>query len=229
MDFIETIISGVVGGLLVLLFQKYWDYRSKKLDEGENKIISPERNLKYLPKNISQHLYPGIDLVKAIEILGQPERTIEEVIIPYDYESVKAKYLKFSFLNAIVSIISKEGKQIDSITIQSMLDDKHPLELIYPLASENSILGKVLVNYEMVEQANNHFYNQTVRDAYFGIECYYGRVGKYNYFTFFGGHIEFEKFNKYLIENDPAIFLNEPIYSYSISNEEKLTIYDWII
>ena len=130
----------------------------------------------------------------------------------------------YEFLNADILVTALDNTSINSITIQSKLIDSHPIRCVYPLNEHvTGLIGDVTVTNDMVERCINSYSNYSARDAYFCIEMYYGNIGRYNYYTFFGNDID--KVHEYMESNNPAVFLDSPVYSFCISSTEKLAPY----
>lgn len=234
-DFILSVSSGIIGGLVVLLFQRYWDFKDKKKrevkenserqrEQEQSMIIDPTRNVKYVDTNIVNSLLPGTSIIRMKDILGTPESYYREIMNPNTEDFVNTNAYYYNFLNGKILITSKEDTSIDSITIQSSLDINYPIKLIYPFNEHiTGYLGEVRVTEAIIRSCVSSFSHRTARDAYFGIETYFGNIGQYYNYTFFGNDVE--KIYNYTNNKDIKIFLNCVIYSFCISSIEHLSPY----
>lgn len=234
-DFVLSVLSGIIGGLTVLLFQRYWDFNDRKkqdaknflekqLEQERNKIIDPTRNIKFVDTNIVNSLLPGTSIVKMKDILGTPEYYRKEIMDRDTENFIQTNVYNYNFLNGEILITSKNDTSIDSITIQSSLDDNHPIKLIYPFNEHaTGFLGEVYITEGILSSYVSSFSQITARDAYFGIESYFGNIGKYYNYTFFASDIE--KIREYEKNKDFKIFLNSVIYSFCISSIQNFSPY----
>ena len=234
-DFILSLTSGIVGGLIVLLCQRYWDFNDKKKQEAKeslkrqeelkkNKIINPADNIKYVNINIVNSLLPGTSISRMKDILGTPDSLSNELFTPNSEELIYTNVYYYEFLNGKIVITSKNDISIDSITIKSDLLTEYPIKIVYPLNEHpTGYLGEVQITSDIIRSSVSCFTMTTARDAYFGIEAYFGNIGKYYNYTFFGH--DFEKIISYDKDKDINIFIDSIIYSFCISSIENFSPY----
>jgi hypothetical protein len=224
-DFVLSVISGAVGGLIVLLFQKVWDYNDKRREEAietaekqKKLIISPHKHLQYVESRIIDHLLPGTSIEKMKDILGVPDFTgHQSVITDLSEEATLTNTYSFKFLNADLLLTSVDNQSIDSITISSNDITEYPVEF-YSDSPNSNVLGKMKVEQDIVDHVVFHTVNRTVRDAYFCIELYWGWAGQYQYFTLFGN--DFDAVIKYQKSPNLKHLVGRVVTSYCISNKE---------
>lgn len=233
-DFIQNVLSGIIGGVAVLVVQKILDFREKsrqdeklrleKLSEQErNSIIDPARNYKYVHADIANSLLPGTSIAKMKEVLGIAESHHKGYISVFGEELINSYVYYYEFLNAKIVIASDDDNLISSVTIESKLLPTHPIRCIYPFSDDIGDLGKLKVTDHMIESYTNVVADSTARDTWFAIELYYGRIGRYYKYTFFGSEVE--KIQEYHVNNNAAVFLNSTIYSFCIASKERSAYY----
>lgn len=237
-DFVQSVISGVLGGLAVLVFQKYWDFseknkeremlRAEKLQEVEDrKIIDPAKGHKYVHADIANSLLPGTAIAKMKDVLGIPDSHYKGYISVFGEVLPDSYVYYYEFLNAEIVVTINDENLISSVTVESKLIQTHPIRCIYPFSDDNSILGELTVTEEIMERCAHHVADYTVRDAWFAIEVYFGRIGRYSQYTFFGSEVE--KIQEYQSTHDPSVFLNSTIDGFCISSDEKSAYYIGVV
>jgi hypothetical protein len=196
-DFFLSIISGAIGGLIVLLFQKIWEFFEKKkqnslrqAEQLKKLIISPQKHLHHLERRIIDHLLPGTSVEKMKEVLGVPDFTThEKVITELSDVAILTNTYSFKFANANLLLTSVDNKSLDSITVSTNYIPEHPIEF-YHAGTPTNILAQMTFSKDLEDYVEKHTVNRTMRDAYFCIELYLGRSGQYQYFTLFGHDLE---------------------------------------
>ncbi|MGY3215272.1 hypothetical protein [Mucilaginibacter sp. HD30] len=222
-DFILSLTSGVIGGLIVLLFQKFWDFNDKKkqIVEDELKakrqlVVSPQQHLRYVESRIVEHLLPGTSMDKVKTILGVADYTnFSHVMTELSEEATLTNTHYFKFRNADILVTSIDNRSIDSTTISSHQVSEYPIEYLFD-GVPNNIMGQMTFDEENAMYVEAHESNKTMRDAYFAIELYYGRGGQYRYYTLFGN--DFDKVNLHIEDKDISHFAGCEINSYCISS-----------
>lgn len=223
-EFWISLISGIAGGLIVLLAQNAIEKYKKEKDQKNEKIIKSTRFGKILAENTLESLEVGLSVDKMKEILGIPDFIFKE-----EYSGLIDKkpsnYFTYNFSNAIVRITSQNNLSIDTISILSRDDRTNLIKFFLNNyeASSGGILGRTKLNKEIIKNVINHYSNRTAREMYFGVETYYGRFGNYLNYTYFGS--SFNHIEKYEKTNDPKDLLGSTIEGFCISNAEGFAPY----
>ncbi len=226
-EFLMGVLSGVSGGLLVLGVERLIHHRDKKKEEAQKaKSLEQERfvrsTVKTLPPDILDHLSISTSLDKIKEMLGTPNQAGTSTQTEFTDEPIKTNIYYFYFTNANIIITSEDNNSTDSVSIFST-DSKHPIEFQLMGAEGMGVLGVDVINLEMIQYAVNHYSNYTSRDMLCGLECYYGRMGNYAYYTYFGA--DFQAIQKHQESNDPQDLVGVSIYGFCISHQKGLAPY----
>jgi hypothetical protein len=234
-EFIQNVVSGIIGGMFVLVVQKVLDIREKKnqdeklrleklTEQEQNRVIDPVRNHKYVHAEIANSILPGSSIAKMKEVLGIAESHYKGYISVFGEELLESYVYYYEFLNARIVITSADDNMISSMTIESKLVPAHPIRCIYPFSEDDAPnLGELKVTEDMIERCENVVADFTARDAWFALEVYYGRIGRYYQYTFFGSEVE--RIQEYHANNDSNVFLNSIIYSFCISSSQRSAYY----
>lgn len=146
-SYFQNIVSGAIGGLIVLGIQKYSDKRSKEKERIKNSIVG-RKDLKILSQDFLYQYEPGkITIEKLIEDFGQAQTKSQNN--NFDH------YI-FEFQNAKLEVInSKSSNSVVALTVYSKLDNKYPINCRLSFEEEDQILGKAKISDSIL---NNHFY-----------------------------------------------------------------------
>jgi hypothetical protein len=217
----NEIISGIIGGAIVLILQKIWD---KTEQHKKDRNVSSTINKKILPRDILESLTPGLSLEKAKEFLGIPDNIykLDETYLK-EYIEIEENYktihvYTFKYKNAILKVGSLDNIVIDSISIfQNPKSNEMIRIFVNKYDSSNcGILGVMKVNDEMIEITDKILNFSIIRERLFGLRSYYGRYGNYMYFTyFFSSFIDFDELDEKV---KPTFFKNETIIGFCVSN-----------
>lgn len=190
-ELIISLVSGIVGGLIVLVFQKIWDRKEKRIEQNRSSIINPSKNRKRLPKDILLHLEPGISIEKSREILGVPDNIesckLSEREDDSNSESLIVWIYFYDFKNAGLKLTSRDKLSIDSVSIFVKQDQQPKIEVF---VNKFEQLGKALLGVTKLDQDISEYvkecYNlSTPREGLFGIKTYFGRFGNFMDYVFF--------------------------------------------
>ncbi|MEP6262522.1 MAG: hypothetical protein ABJ092_13155 [Gillisia sp.] len=217
MDFIETVVgnslfqnilSGVIGGLIVLGIQ----IKNEKKQKGKEKIeqsIVGKKKLKILSKDFLYQYEPGkITMEKLIEDFGQPHKR---------YKSAEYENLFFEFQNAKLEVInSSEFNSIVALTVFSKLDYKYPINCRLSFEEDDEILGKAKISDVII---NNHFSFES-HNTPLGFETIIGTHNNYrqtkhlNYYYLVGGNFDNIEKTKNEIINQVCVTENKDVYAF---------------
>jgi len=225
-EFWNSALSGVAGGLIVLLVQKGIELYEKYKRDKEGRVIKLTRYLKTIPNDILDSLEVGISLEKMKEILGIADIVYESKESELFENGRDAFIYLYHFSNGAIKVASKENNSIDTITIFSIFDKKTSIRFYpNPFEEEGSgVLGKTKLSESIFENnVVHHFSERTARETYFGVEVYYGRMGGYLNYTYFGRYSE--NFDKYEETKDPKHLVGALIEGFCISNDEGYAPY----
>jgi hypothetical protein len=213
-----SLVSGTVGGIIVFLVQKFWDVKEKKSEIKKSLTIDPAKNKKILPKDILTHLTPGLSIEKAREFLGIPDNSYLHHEPEFDEATAAPQIYFYNFHNAALKLGSTDRTSIDSITIFAIEGQKQKIE-IFPNQYEQAgrgMLGVAVIDNEIIEHATKHFDMSTGRERIFGIETYFGRLGGYFNYTYFG--TDYKSYDKYNEHNDIQLLKGEVIMGFCVSS-----------
>lgn len=178
----SSIISGIVSGLIAsFIFYLY----QKKKENKEKLIIDVSPNLKSVPKNILDHVRPGLSIEKMREILGVPNYIYDR---EYDEENIISTNLyEYRFKNIFITIVSNDDKSIDSVDAftRSYMDFNVEFS-INPSDNEcRGIIGKSTISSELLGGTSKIETTSLERQEFYKIITYHGRYGHFNQFSFF--------------------------------------------
>ncbi|MET3035329.1 hypothetical protein ABXT08_04460 [Chryseobacterium sp. NRRL B-14859] len=144
--YFQNILSGIIGGLIVLGFQKFLDKKEKQKEKTENSIVG-KKELKILSQDFLYQYEPEkITAEKLIEDFGHPQRR---------FKSEEYEHLIFEFQNAKLEVINnKEYNSVIALTVFSKLDNKYPINCRLSFEEDYQILGKAKISEIII---NNHF------------------------------------------------------------------------
>lgn len=222
----NSIITGAVGGLIVLGVQEIISlYRVQKKSNSE-KLITPKRYThKHITNDVLQELSPGSNLELMRELLGTPIKYNKTDYPVFQEKKIATNSYLFSFKNALLKITSKDNISIDSVTVIAH-DCSIELDKIAFNSPNNEYrLNKARIDQTIIDHLTNHDFIKTRIDASFALQFYIPNP-LYKSFTYFGTSIE--KGFTYLEDKNPSNFTNEIISGFCISNDSEDTyfIYD---
>ncbi|WP_353148562.1 hypothetical protein [Chryseobacterium sp.] len=150
--YIQNILCGVIGGILVLVIQNWIDKKKKEKERIESSIVGM-KHLKILSQDFLYQNEPGkITIEKLIEDFGQPQMK---------YYNNEYNNSTFEFKNAKLEVISnKENGSIIALTVFSKLDSKYPVNCRLSFDQEDEILGKAKISDSIIE---NEFHFESYR------------------------------------------------------------------
>jgi len=217
-ELLISIGSGVIGGILVLLFQKLWDKSEKNKESRKSLIVNPLGNKKILPKDILAYLEPGLSIEKAKEFLGIPDAEYTYHEPEETDESLKPQIYFYNFQNGSLKISSTDKQSVDSVSIFVRENHKQKIE-VFPNSfdkRDRHILGVSVIDDDLINNQRKHYDLSSEREKIFAIETYYGRFGAYLDYAYFG--TDYKSYNKYCETNDIALLKGEVIMGFCVSS-----------
>lgn len=200
MDIISTLVITVIGGLAVWFIIELVK-RSGLRNYKQNKA----------PLNILEHVYPGVTLIKAQEILGAPYIEDKNILI-------------YKFSNLFVQLSTQESKSVSAVTKMLPSLQKHNKFKVYPL---NYVLGELKFGDQNFS-AEDIILDSSSKFVAAWVELYFGNPGYYRDYTFgiFSGagvRYEDEKLHLYLKDKMNVNHLNKLIVKFvSVANKEGI-------
>lgn len=138
----ENIISGIIGGLFVLICQLTYDYiKNKKLEKKKLRVGNSELSIldrdflyKYEPHKYS--------IEKILSDFGQPFKKYND-----RFEELEVEIYQYNFQNAKI-LFSKglDTSEILSVTLFSLLDKKNPTLCRLSFEDNEIEMGKAVIN-----------------------------------------------------------------------------------
>lgn len=207
-SYFQNILSGVIGGLIVLGIQKRSDKREKEKEKIEQSIVG-KKELKILNKDFLYQYEPGkITIEKLIEDFGQPQRK---------YKSQEYENLIFEFQNAKLAVInSTEFNSIVALTVFSKLDNKYPINCRLSFEADDELLGKAKISDVIID---NHFgfesYNtQLGFETIIGTRNNYRQTKHLKYYYLIGGNFDNIEETKNEVINQVCVTEIDDVYSF---------------
>lgn len=159
----ENIISGIIGGLFVLICQLTYDYiKNKRLDRKKLRVGNSEIFIldRYFLDKYEPHKY---SIEKIISDFGQPIKKYKDT-----FEELEVEIYQYHFQNAKV-LFSKEfnTSEIISVTLFSLLDKKNPLLCRLSFEDDEIEMGEASIT-DTIINANVNFENNL---STFGMNC----------------------------------------------------------
>jgi hypothetical protein len=146
---IENIVSGVIGGLFVLLIQYLVEHLKYKKN-SKNSLIVGNQGLKIIDKNFLYTYEPHkISIEKVIEDFGQPIKKYND-----EFDDFKLELYQYNFQNAKVLFSkSNESSEIISITLFSTNDKKNPVLCRISFEDDDIEFGKAKINDTIIKES----------------------------------------------------------------------------
>lgn len=185
MEIITTLIVGiigtVIGGLIVLFFQK----RDEKVKEEKNKLAQNmvgKTSLKIIDRDFLYNYEPSkVSIEKILDDFGQPFKKSKD-------ESEEGKGLilyKYIFQNAKVQFSTYENdSDILSITIFSEEDKKNPITCRRSFDEDEEIFGHAKITDIIIQESTSFENFSSPRDAFAIIKAQYFGYPTIKYYTF---------------------------------------------
>jgi|GEM_PF-6257142 len=176
-EFLQNIFVGFIGGLLVYLYQLY------KEKKKEHRVLNDRiNNSRILPKNIIYKISPGMTMRKIDFFLGVADYSFkinekdlygsEEDIIIHDY----------IFDNCRLRVFEIE-KSVSGFLIEPL---ESGFDLIKPDSnSENQKIYEFAID-DSFSKPQQIITERSARESWFGTIYYFGQLGNYQYFCYYG-------------------------------------------
>ena len=143
-SFFQNVLSGIIGGILILIIQKYTDKNEKNKERINNNTVG-NKKLKILSKDFLYEYEPnGITVEKIIEEFGKPIKVFNA--------QNNSKSNIFEFQNAKVEIFEDlERNSITSITVFSKRDKEFPINCRVSFEEEEKILSEARISEVIIK------------------------------------------------------------------------------
>lgn len=159
----ENIISGIIGGLFVLICQLVFEYfknkrsdrKKLKVGDSELQILDEEFLYKYEPHKYS--------IEKIMSDFGQPFNKYSDL-----YNDFEIEVFQYNFQNAKVLFgKTKDTSEIVSVTLFAIDDKKNPILCRLSFEDDDLEMGKAVINDTIIKETVN-FENHA---STFGMNC----------------------------------------------------------
>jgi hypothetical protein len=163
MDFLNNLISGIIGGIIVLFVQQLLEYRKSHTEEKRNQMVG-KPVFKFLDKNFLYNYEPGkISIEKIFNDFGSPYKKNKGI----DDNGRTLSFYKYIFENAKVEFTTYENEStILSITLFAYYDKKNPLVCLFFPSEEEEFLGKAKINDSIIENEVSFENFSSPRDSF---------------------------------------------------------------
>ncbi|WP_439557168.1 hypothetical protein [Dyadobacter sp.] len=183
----EKIISGIIGGSIVLVFRIIYelvrdnikekkDAKKKDLEE-EKKLRVGEKSLKILGKDILYQYEPNkVSIEKIVEEFGTPTLKYDDDIeAEYVYDEDKTITIyKYEFQNALVLFSTFKNKSdIISITLFSRGTKYAPVNCRLSFEEDDAILGKAVISDIIIKEYNDIKSGFNIHESWTDIKASY--------------------------------------------------------
>jgi len=151
-----------------------------------NELILPNEGSKNIPHNILDYINVSSPIEQAKEILGNPYRVFPSSFSLFTYDTIDATSMLYRFNNFDIAVESEDDISISNVVIQR---GQSSGEVNIPPFQDTSI-GKITLGESTIGDLaracdyNKAKYFRSSKDAYFAMECYFGNLGYYRYYTF---------------------------------------------
>ncbi|WP_312206840.1 hypothetical protein [Epilithonimonas hominis] len=178
-EILFNVLAGFLGGLLVYLYQKFDEEKKSKNFIKENLKSS----LKKLPSNFIHSIEVGMTMDKLKEFIGNPTFStfIDEKEI-FDLDN-QFNINQYKFLNCELIVFNSENSLLGFI-LKPYIENYFEFER-FDSANEQLNIGGYIVD-DTFTNFDEILYEKSMRDTWFGIIEYYGRIGGFNYYCYYG-------------------------------------------
>ncbi|MDR0333528.1 MAG: hypothetical protein LBI15_08690 [Dysgonamonadaceae bacterium] len=149
--YFQNIVSGVIGGVVVLLFQLGFEYLKTKRENREKLKIGNSDLLildKYFLYKYEPHKY---SIEKIISEFGQPFKKEKE-----NFDGIDVETFQYNFKNAKVIFSKKiDSSEIISTTLFSIEDRNNPVLCRLSFEDEELEMGKAIINDTIIRDGIN--------------------------------------------------------------------------
>lgn len=167
-EILISIISTIVGGLLVYFVQKYLEHR-KKIN------IRPSKAEKIINSDIFDYIQPDTSLKKVEQILGPPQKQFDCLNILDDNDETDRKGFIYNFENCFIKITTSNYETVETITVSTKALSKNKLRFnYYELLEKDITLGKSKIDQSLINDGSGYCEVRTTKDISFGLVNSYG-------------------------------------------------------
>lgn len=177
----------------------------ERLEPAKDEAIIQIKEKK-LPKNILNYINLGKSLDFVKENLSNPQSKDRDIWSAYRDERVSTTVWNYTFSNADLCLESDDGDSISVITLQTWGEPGNLFDLPIIGTLGEITMGDVMDEFQFDPNEDKLVHFRSMRDGYIFLECYFGRLGLYQTYTF-GCYdcpevFEYELKNNLLIDKD---------------------------
>jgi len=222
----SSIISGIVGGLIVWMIQQWYSNRREKKKQEQDLVASPLHSKKIITADILDMLKPGRDINLMFETLGQPAVRAKNDSGVFSDETIETSSYLYFLKNAYVKVTSKSNEIIDSLTV-------FPYDKSIKLKHVPNPLGleSIILNDTKIRTTHEENFEHTVivarHDESFAIkQTIVNPLNlQFTYFGLFGGENFMGNWRAYKLTNDPSAFSGGTLTGICISSLDEDAFY----
>lgn len=222
----SSIISGIVGGLIVWVIQQWYSNKREKGKQELDLIASPSHSKKVINASILDMLKPGRDINLMFETLGQPAIKANSDSGVFADDSIETNSYLYFLKNAYLKITSKNNETIDSLTVFPYDTFFRLGGLPNPMELETIVLNETKIN-TINEEGFDHTVIVARHDETFAIKQTVVNPLNlvYTYFGVFGGDNFMGNWRSYKLNNDPRAFIGGMLTGICISSLDEDAFY----
>lgn len=159
----ENIISGIIGGLFVLICQLTFDYFKNRRSERKKQNVG-DSDLHILDKGFLYKYEPhNYSIEKIISDFGQPIKNYIDI-----FDEMEIEVFHYDFQNAKVLFAkNKDSSELISVTLFSKNDKRNPVLCRLSYEDDEIEMGKAVINDTIIKECIN-FENNSYT---FGMSC----------------------------------------------------------
>lgn len=177
-ELMNSIVSGLVGGALVLFIERFLDYRKEKKAENIKKSLTNPNSKRLLTNELVDTFSPERNFNKVKEILGEPDKTYEDHSIfeeENQFNSGEKIYKSdlYKLENAYLKVTTQDKVSIYSITVLPF--DESINIPYYDFFSDNTLINRnATLNQDFLKCLKRYQEIRTIREMALGVQTYTG-------------------------------------------------------
>ena len=224
---VENIISGLIGGIIVLILERIMNKIEKSNDLKKGKIPTNANTNIILTNDIIDSISPGRNYLKGKELLGIPDKSYDDFsIFEEDINNENNVVFKsdlYFLKNAHLKITTKDEKTIDSVTVFAYEKSIEIPEILFLCDNRSPKIGEAKICENITEYAINQIPVHAIRDLAYAIQNYSG-APFYTYITYFC----FDDVTTNFSTNNEKDFIGKLIEGFCLSrSSDAFYIYDY--
>lgn len=216
-ELINNIIAGVIGGMVVLLIQRFLDNVKQEKENNEKKSLINPNSKRLLTNDLITTFSPEKNYKKVKEILGEPDKTYKDFSIFEEHhqeDNTKIEYKSDLYVleNGVLKITTHDQVSINSITVFPY-DNFIEIPYFEFFTSQNKInIGNAKIDEEFINYHHNKIEIRTIRESAFAIQTYTGapHYRQLTIFTYFPN-----------LENGIEKFIGNNIEGFCLSHDRS--------